>query len=295
MILKQDKPILKIYIGKKTVDIATISNDKIITGILPVDAVKFTPYEDDNFQSFVYIYSVSSTQTLEGSYDGVTWFELNRDSVSTLYSVISIPAHGNVPAKTVKIRKSLYIRGNGYSTSNDNTNIRVSGKVKVSGNINTLLGNNNISPYCFTYLFAMSTGLVDANLFLPATAMEEGCYSYMFYNCTNLVSAPALPATILADSCYSSMFEGCTNLIVEPELTVTTLVNSCYKNMFKSCSSLTDIRCLAIDISATDCTYNWLDGVASEGTFYKHPNATSWTRGSSGIPTNWDVTDDLSI
>ena len=36
----------------------------------------------------------------------------------------------------------------------------------------------------------------------------------MFYNCTNLTTAPALPATTLASNCYSNMFYGCTSLQV---------------------------------------------------------------------------------
>ena len=34
----------------------------------------------------------------------------------------------------------------------------------------------------------------------------------MFEGCTSLTTAPELPATTLADSCYSYMFYNCTNL-----------------------------------------------------------------------------------
>lgn len=39
-------------------------------------------------------------------------------------------------------------------------------------------------------------------------------------------------------------------------------------------------------MSATDCTKNWVAGVASGGIFYGDPN-TNWTTGVNGIPTNW--------
>ncbi len=43
-------------------------------------------------------------------------------------------------------------------------------------------------------------------------AMADSCYSYMFYGCTGLTTAPALPATTLENNCYSYMFYGCTKI-----------------------------------------------------------------------------------
>jgi hypothetical protein len=59
--------------------------------------------------------------------------------------------------------------------------------------------------------------------------------------------------------------------------------------MFYGCSSLADIKCLAADITATNCTTNWVNGVASSGTFVKDSTMSSWTTGNDGIPTNWTV------
>ena len=61
--------------------------------------------------------------------------------------------------------------------------------------------------------------------------------------------------------------------------------------MFASCTSLTAITCLATDISATNCTTNWVNGVAASGTFTKAASMESWTRGNNGIPSNWTVQD----
>ena len=63
--------------------------------------------------------------------------------------------------------------------------------------------------------------------------------------------------------------------------------------MFSGCSSLNYIKCLATDISATDCTGNWVSGVASTGTFVKNASMTSWTEGTSGIPNGWTVQDNV--
>jgi hypothetical protein len=62
-------------------------------------------------------------------------------------------------------------------------------------------------------------------------------------------------------------------------------------NIFQNCTSLNSITCLATDISATDSTYNWVNGVAANGTFTKAASMSSWTTGVDGIPTGWTVED----
>ena len=61
--------------------------------------------------------------------------------------------------------------------------------------------------------------------------------------------------------------------------------------MFNGCKKLNSITCIATDISATNCTYNWVSGVASSGTFTKTGSMTSWTSGANGIPSGWTVED----
>lgn len=100
---------------------------------------------------------------------------------------------------------------------------------------------------------------------MPATTLVNYCYQYMFYNCTALTTAPTLPATTLTQYCYYSMFQGCTNL--------------------------NRIECLATNISALNCTVNWVANVAATGTFIKNPSMSSWTTGSSAIPLGWTVED----
>ena len=113
----------------------------------------------------------------------------------------------------------------------------------------------------------------------------------MFANCTSLTTVPSdyLPATTLASGCYHSMFQDCTSLKTATELPATTLVDGCYQYMFYNCASLNYIKCLATDISATDCTNRWVDGVAANGTFAKSPDMSGWTTGENGIPTGWTV------
>ena len=196
------------------------------------------------------------------------------------------------------------------------------GNFEASGNIMSLhYGDNFVGQtdltgkdYAFVRLFANNNYLVNTeNLILPATTLTESCYNCMFINCTSLTTAPKLPATTLANNCYREMFAGCTSLITAPELPATTLVFSCYDNMFQGCTSLTAapelpattlvsncyremfynctnlnyIKCLATDISASNCTSSWVKSVAATGTFIKADSMDSWTEGNHGIPLNW--------
>jgi len=58
--------------------------------------------------------------------------------------------------------------------------------------------------------------------------------------------------------------------------------------MFLSCSNLNYIKCLATNISASNCLYNWVSGVASTGTFVKAADV-NWSSGKSGIPSGWTI------
>jgi hypothetical protein len=109
----------------------------------------------------------------------------------------------------------------------------------------------------------------------------------MFFGCSNLKIAPVLPATTLAIACYYGMFRGCSKILEAPVLPATTLVTNCYNQMFRYCSKLNYIKMLATDISATSCLNNWVDGVASTGSFIKDANMTSLSIGPSGIPSGW--------
>ena len=87
------------------------------------------------------------------------------------------------------------------------------------------------------------------------------------------------------------MFSNCTSLTVAPELPAEILDSGCYSYMFYGCTKLKYIKCLATDISATNCTYNWVTNVAATGTFVKSLNMNEWTTGINGIPEGWTVLD----
>ncbi len=152
-----------------------------------------------------------------------------------------------------------------------------------------------LAESCYSHMFFGCSSLTTAPE-LPATQLADSCYSSMFYNCTSLTKVPDLPATQLADSCYSYMFYNCTSLIKAPDLPARTLTPECYRFMFCNCNKLKYIKCLATDLSASQCTHNWMEDVpcGSERFFVKAANAT-WSRGCDGIPENWSIISDSSL
>ena len=151
------------------------------------------------------------------------------------------------------------------------------------------LPSTTLANSCYYGMFLNCTSLTTAPSVLPATTLASYCYQYMFSNCTSLTAAPELPATTLASYCYYEMFSYCTSLTTAPELPATTLTNNCYYGMFDGCSKLNKITMLATNVDAMGCLSNWVNGVASSGTFVKNASMTSLPSGVSGIPNGWTV------
>ena len=226
------------------------------------------------------------SSTIEYSKDsGNTWTSITSTTAGIAISVVS--------GDTVQFRGdntayNFAVGGNNFTDSTVS--------FKLCGNIMSLIDSTNFSGLTtltknrtFTNLFSSCSALTDAsNLVLPATTLTNSCYANMFANCTSLTTAPALPATTLADSCYYSMFFN-TGLRTAPTLPATALAEYCYQYMFKYCANLNYVKCLATDLSATNCTLGWLASVAPTGTFVKDANMNYWGIGIDGIPNNWTV------
>ena len=146
-----------------------------------------------------------------------------------------------------------------------------------------------LADSCYSGMFSGCTSLVTAPE-LSATTIASTCYSNMFNGCISLTIAPELPATTLASRCYQDMFRDCTSLTTAPELPATTLISECYLNMFINCSSLNYIKAMFITLESVErATYDWVDGVASTGTFVKNSAATWDETGANGVPSGWTV------
>ncbi len=150
-----------------------------------------------------------------------------------------------------------------FTTTGTATNAWVfsgSGDLEVYGNLNFLLCDTlgdeeaptTLADNCYSYMFYGCTSLTTAPE-LPATTLNAYSYYHMFRDCTSLTTAPELPATILANSCYNTMFYGCTSLTTAPELPATILANSCYFSMFYGCTSLTTAPELPATILEGSC------------------------------------------
>jgi hypothetical protein len=193
-----------------------------------------------------------------------------------------------------------------YATSDKNYNyFSLTGECYVYGNIMSLINETGYADpddptqlgsalsYHFANLFHGCTGLYNhpqKTLELPSTTLGSYCYAQMFWGCTNLTRAPELDSEELKENCYEGMFYGCSSLTATPELGAGTLVSYCYSNMFNDCINLRRVTCFAYEgFNQSNCTGNWLSGVADRGTFIKSSYATSWTTGPNGIPDGWAI------
>ena len=143
-----------------------------------------------------------------------------------------------------------------------------------------------LADECYYVMFGNCSSLTTVPK-LPATKLKSYVYGEMFSRCKSLTTAPELPATTLATGCYYHMFGNCTSLTKSPDLPATTLANNCYNTMFIGCQNIRYVKCLATDISATDCLTDWLDGTMLLGTFITADNPPAWPSDTSGIPGGW--------
>lgn len=171
------------------------------------------------------------------------------------------------------IGDKVYFKGNnpnGLSTSsNDYMQFATTGNISLSGNVNSLLDDGNGSTitslpcdYCFYGLFKDNTIITDASeMIFNNITLSSYCYSYMFYGCYTLVSAPYLASMHLAEECYSFMFQYCRVLVNIPDiLPATTLANGCYMNMFALCFQLNKVPVLPATVMTEKCysnMFNW--------------------------------------
>ena len=205
-------------------------------------------------------------QTISKSTEGSYEINLYKGNMVQLYSTNSALSSGGASA-----------RGFTRAVADDAKyiNIQTTMNTVIFGNVMSLVkGKDNLASAdaieankAFYGLFAGANQLVNdqhRNIALPATTLKDGCYQDMFYGCKGIERAPELPAL--------------------------TLVKECYKEMFYDCSKLNYVKCLATDISATDCTKDWLGKAGTEAATKKAvvDSETPWViDNDSGIPVGW--------
>lgn len=247
-------------------------------------------------------------RTIEYSLNNGTWTSI---AATTAGVSINVSVNDVIRFRGTNVTyakdKSNY-SGFGYGeqgTSGQSNYHNGAAEFNIEGNIMSLIyGDNFINQttfnggtYTFCSMFKKAKCVSAENLVLLPITLVTGCYRAMFSWCTYLIIPPTLPATTLAQYCYWYMFEEC-GITTAPELPAQNLVANCYGSMFTNCRSLNYIKCMAIaGFNTSNCKQTWVNGVASSGVFVKDSgiSVSTWTRGTSGIPTNWLVYDDVPV
>ena len=210
-------------------------------------------------------------QTIAKNTTGAYDIEVKKGDVVQLYSLNSALGGGSNSAARALTR--AVDEGAKY------INIRPSMKTEIFGNVTSLLkGKDNLESAttieannAFYGLFAAADKLVNNDerlLVLPATTLTEGCYQDMFNGCKGIEKAPELPAPKLEKNCY--------------------------QEMFYDCAKLNHVKCLATDISAENCTKDWLGKAGTEATGEKvlETLVPMTPNSDDGVPTSWTAQTD---
>lgn len=146
---------------------------------------------------------------------------------------------------------------------------------------------------CGFYVDGNITSLIYGSSFTGQTTITDTSIPYIFRNffsfCDGLTSMQnlILPQS-MADLMYPWFAQWCTNLKIAPKLPEVTLKPQCYRRMFRGCTSLQYIKCVATNISASNCIQDWLLDANTTGIFVK-PASISYPTGTSGIPSGWTI------
>ena len=268
----ENKIPISITIGGKDVNRIRINGEVVWEKVEPVDADYFYVENTYNGEN-----TISIKQTITGEPDSSTYAKtLQYSKDKTNWSTITLSS----TAYTITLNKGekVYFRGNEgvfnhyviRGTEQAYTKITSNQTFNVGGNINTLLNYHNPN-----------------NLTLP-----QGVFNNLFGGNVNLVSAENLTLQPSSDGsvpvfAYLYLFSNCTSLVKPPVLIAKTLSKGSYYLLFDGCSSLDNLTVYTDDNSQTNCTYKWLNGVASTGTFNNMGGATYTINSASGIPTGW--------
>ena len=173
-------------------------------------------------------------------------------------------SHGNLRLRGKSSKGTALNSGSGCSRIKFTT---ANSPVDCTGDIRTLIDYENYADVStadakFCSLFYQNTELRTAPK-LPATTLANYCYREMFTYCTALTTAPELPAKTLAELCYCLMFSGCTALTTAPALPAKSLAKSCYFQMFNGCTALTMAPTLPAETLASFCYQGMFSGCSA--------------------------------
>ena len=268
----ENKIPISITIGGKDVNKIRINGEVVWQKVEPVDVDYF--YVENTYSGSN---TISVKQTITGEPDSSLYSKtLQYSKDKTNWSTITLSS----TTYNINLNQGerVYFRGNEgvfnhyviRGTEQAYTEITANQSHNIGGNINTLLNYYNPN-----------------NLTLP-----QGVFNNLFRGNVNLVSAENLTLQPSSDGslpvfAYLYLFSNCTSLIKPPVLLAKTLSKGSYYSLFDGCSKLDNLTVYTDDNSQTNCTYKWLSGVASTGTFNNMGGATYTKDSVSGIPTGW--------
>ena len=137
----------------------------------------------------------------------------------------------------------------------------LSGKIRASGNIMSMVNWREDCPYQ-----AMRT---------------------LFMGCTALTTIPLLPATKLDVHAYNQTFFGCTGITEVKLPAITSFGAQSLRALFGNCTKLQSIDVDFVEWNSSVSTI-WVQNVAPKGTFYK-PSALPEIFDNYAIPKGWTV------
>ncbi|MBR4790109.1 MAG: InlB B-repeat-containing protein [Treponema sp.] len=269
--------------GGSAVDSQTVVKGQKIT--LPQDPTK----PENETEGFVFANWYTSTD------GGNTLSESPFDFNTPIKANLTLYAKWNSLSQDGKIPLTLeFISSGTLSVSNPWSTLKYS---KNGGDLTDYTGDITVAARDRICLYAQESENTDSSY------MSINCSSdcYIYGNVMSLVSLNPQTdewnpyASSVNSHAFWYLFDWNSHIKNHSEkkiyLPATRLSDYCYQYMFSGCTKLNSIKCLATDISASDCTGGWVYIVSQTGTFIKNKNMNDWATGSHGIPSGWTVKD----
>ncbi|MCI7089102.1 MAG: fimbrillin family protein, partial [Prevotella sp.] len=254
---------LNLTLGKDELTLNKISvskwNEETVTGLNAehIPYVTFTAASEQTFKMNFNKFTLGTNEYFEYSVGDGEW----QRFTTTVDNIKFGGTWGSLRLRGKSIKGTALNSGNGCSRIKFTT---ANSPVDCTGDIRTLIDYENYADVStadakFCSLFYQNTELRTAPK-LPAKTLASSCYKEMFTYCTALTTAPALPAETLAERCYCLMFSGCKALTTAPALPAKSLAESCYFQMFNGCTALTMAPTLPAGILAEYCYQEMFSG-----------------------------------
>ena len=163
----------------------------------------------------------------------------------------------------ITLNKNEAVKFGGNASDVSWINFNISGLVKASGSIQSLV--NDQATSLGIDADGNNIWLTDEKGNIIHSNIESSPFSITFTNCSGLLTAPELPAINVNMDNYNNMFEGCTNL-----------------NYIK-------VGFTSWTYGGANGYYNWVKGVSPSGTFVCPVELDITPSGDNYIPSGWTI------